>query len=198
MLTHFGLFSGSGAVELAGEWAKFTTVGLCEKDEFCHEILQLRFPGIPIWEDVKDVTIKSVRNAGIRKINLLTASFPCQPFSVAGQRRGTDDDRYLWPQVVRVLSELRPAWFVGENVNGLVSMGESDSPLYVESRKHTRFEDEEVYEAVYTQSERMLLGSICQDVESIGYSVQPFVIPACSIGAPHERYRVFIVANSEH
>jgi DNA (cytosine-5)-methyltransferase 1 len=197
-LTHFSLFSGSGAVDLAGEWAGFKTVGMCEKDEFCREILGLRFPGVPIWEDVKDVTNESVCNAGIGRINLLTASFPCQPFSVAGQRRGADDDRFLWPETCRIVSEIRPAWFVGENVNGLVSMGEPNSLVRVESRKYTRFPEEDFYEAIYTQQERMLLHSICKDIENIGYSVQPFVIPACSVGASNERYRIFIVANSKN
>jgi len=195
-LTHFSLFSGSGAVDLAGEWAGFKTVGMCEVDPFCQSILRLRFPGVPIWSDIKDVTAESIRNAGIGRINLITASFPCQPFSVAGQRRGAEDDRYLWPETCRVVSEIRPTWFVGENVAGFISMGEPDSPLRVESRKYTRFADEDFYEAIYSQSERMLLHGICQDIKDIGYSIQPFVIPACGVEATNERYRVFLVAHS--
>lgn len=194
-LTHFSLFSGSGSVDLAGEWAGFQTVGMCEKDPFCRQILQLRFPRVPIWEDVKDVTNESVRAAGIKRIDLLTGGFPCQPFSVAGEQRGTNDDRYLWPEMLRIINELRPTWVIGENVNGITGMGEPDSPVRVESRKYTKFPEEDFYEAVYTQSERMLLYGICKDLEKIGYQVQPFIIPACGVQAPHERYRVFIVAH---
>ena len=122
---------------------------------------------------------------------MLTAGFPCQPFSVAGQRKGADDDRYLWPQVVRAVREIRPAWVVGENVAGILTMvqpGEeaevgSGSTLFGESdRKRVLLRQEYVIETV------------CRDLEREGYEVQPFVIPACAVGAPHRRDRVWIVA----
>lgn len=165
-LTHFSLFSGSGAVDLAGEWAGFKTVGMCEIDPFCQLILKLRFPGVPIWSDIKDVTAESIRNAGIGRINLLTGGDPCQPHSVAGKRRGKEDDRYLWPQMLRIISELRPDWVVNENVVGSVS--------------------------------NMVLDDKILDLEAIGYETgPPLIIPACAVGAPHQRERVFLVAHSK-
>ena len=115
----------------------------------------------------------------------------CQPFSVAGQRKGADDDRYLWPQVVRVIRETRPAWFVGENVAGILTMVQPSEEVEVGSCS-TLFEESDRKRVLLRQE--YVIETICRDLEREGYEVQPFVIPACAVGAPHRRDRVWIVA----
>jgi site-specific DNA-cytosine methylase len=120
-------------------------------------------------------TVADTANAGIEEVRereneifLLTGGFPCQPFSQAGKRRGTEDDRYLWPEMLRTIREFHPRWVIGENVGGFV-----------------------------TWSNGMVLNQVCADLEEAGYEVQPFIIPACAVNAPHRRDRVWIVANSK-
>ena len=162
MLTHLSLFTGIGGIDLAAEWAGFKTIGQVECDRFAREILRLRFGDIPRWDDIRDVSADDFRReTGVKRPTLITGGFPCQPFSTAGKRRGKEDDRYLWPEMLRVVSELRPAWVVGENVAGIV---------------------------------RMALDTCLSDLEGEGYAVRAFLIPACAVGAPHRRDRVFIVA----
>ena len=113
----------------------------------------------------------------------------CQPFSCAGQRRGADDDRYLWPEMLRAIREIQPSWVVGENVAGLLSMVQPGDEV-----KMGRTDDlfEENY--IYRKEQRFTLDEICEGLERAGYAVQPFVVPACAVGAPHRRDRVWIVA----
>lgn len=162
-LTHLSLFSGIGGLDLAAEWAGFRTVGQCECADYPREVLEKHWPGLPRWRDIRTLTGDDFyAKTGLRTVDVISGGFPCQPFSTAGKRRGKEDDRYLWPEMLRVISEIRPAWVVGENVAGLVSMA---------------------------------LDTVLSDLESIGYACQSFVIPACSVDAPHRRDRVAIVAN---
>lgn len=194
-LTHLSLFSGIGGLDLAAEMAGFTTVGQCEWADYPTRVLEKHWPNVPRWRDIRTLTKESFyERTGLRTVGVVSGGLPCQPFSTAGKRRGTADDRYLWPEMLRVIQELRPAWVVGENVAGLVSMVKSVSEFRVESRSINRLPDADYYEAVLSRQEYMLLVSFIRDLERIGYEVQVFVIPACAVGAPHRRDRVAIVA----
>lgn len=191
------LFSGVGGLDLAAHWAGMETVLFCEREPFAQNVLQKHWPDVPIIDDVHNVTREEIERLGIGTIDALSAGFPCQPFSSAGKREGTEDERYLWPQVVRVLTELEPPWFVGENVAGLLSMAEPDGEPRVESRTVLLGEEEDLYEGLFTQQEKMLFGHICKDLEDIGFEVQPFVIPAAAVNAKNLRERIGILGYSE-
>lgn len=191
MLTHLSLFSGIGGIDLAAHWAGFRTVAFCEKDEFCQKVLQKHWPGVPVWGDIRDVTGESFRErTGIDTLDLISGGFPCQPFSTAGKRRGKEDDRYLWPEMLRVISELRPTWVLGENVGGFANMVQFDSSPPVDAEGNAVGEVGDIYNRVG----RYVLRETVETLEAIGYKVQPFIIPACAVNAPHRRDRVWIVA----
>lgn len=180
--THIDLFSGIGGFALSAQWAGFQTVAFCEIDAYCQAILKERFGAVMAdaccggrrrrgepSSTRAEAALGSPRlHADIRTLNgqlyvgaaLLTGGFPCQPFSVAGKRAGAADDRFLWPEMLRVIDEARPSWVLGENVAGIVQME---------------------------------LDRVLSDLESLGYSCWPLVIPACAVDARHRRDRVWIV-----
>jgi DNA (cytosine-5)-methyltransferase 1 len=157
--THLDLFSGIGGFALAAGWAGFETVGFCDNEPYAQAVLKKHWPSVPIHGD-----IKTLDGTAYRGVTLLTGGFPCQPFSSAGKQRGKDDDRYLWPEMLRVIQEARPTWIVGENVAGIIGLA---------------------------------LDQVCSDLEACGYEVEPIIIPACGVDAPHRRDRVWIMGNAK-
>jgi DNA (cytosine-5)-methyltransferase 1 len=158
------LFSGIGGFALGlDSTGIFETVKFVEKDKYCQKVLQKNFPNIPIEEDIKNVEGKE------GDADVVVGGFPCQPMSVAGKRKGTDDDRYLWPEMFRLIKQIKPQFVIGENVQGIINIQNG-----------------------------MVLRQVQDDLESEGFEVQCFLIPASGIGAWHQRYRVWIVGHSEH
>lgn len=163
MMKMLDLFSGIGGFSLAASWTGcIETVAFCEIDPFCQKILKKHWPDVPVYSD-----ITKLKGEDFEKIDIITGGFPCQPFSLAGKRKGTADDRHLWPEMLRIISEVKPTWVIAENVYGLLS-----------------------------QQEGVVFENCCLDLENQGYEVQPFIIPACAINAPHRRDRVWIVAHT--
>ena len=153
------LFAGIGGMAL-GLWrAGWVPHWFVEIDPFCQQVLRKHWPEVRQHGDIRRLT-----GAELEPVDLVAGGFPCQPFSLAGQRRGTADDRYLWPKMLRIIEALRPTWLLGENVAGIIGVA---------------------------------LDGVLSDLEGIGYSCETFIIPACAVGAPHRRDRVWIVAHAE-
>lgn len=187
-MNHASLFSGIGGFDLAAREVGWNNVFQCEIDPFCQSVLKYYFPKTVLYEDIKRTDFTSWKG----KIDVLTGGFPCQPFSVAGQRKGADDDRYLWSEMLRVIRETRPRWVIGENVAGITNMVQPGSETDVETKSD---QDEENYKETILEQE-YIINTICDDIEREVYSVQPIIIPACGVGAPHRRDRVWFIAHS--
>jgi DNA (cytosine-5)-methyltransferase 1 len=162
-MRHGSLFSGIGGFDLAAEWMGWENIFHCEWMPFPRQVLHYHFPNSISYEDITKTDFTIHRG----NIDILTGGFPCQPYSSAGKRLGKEDERHLWPHMLRAIQEIKPTYVVGENVRGL-----------------TNWNGGVVFEEV------------CADLEACGYEVQPILLPACSVGAPHRRDRVWFVAYS--
>ncbi len=161
-MSHVDLCAGIGGFSLGFSWSGLSApVLFCEIDPWCRKILAKHWPDVPIAHDVKELANDPTRL--VPDCDILTAGYPCQPFSVAGKQRGAEDDRHIWPQIFTIVQAKRPNWCVFENVSGHISLG---------------------------------LDEVLSDLESEGYAVQPFVVPACAVNAPHRRDRIWIIAHT--
>lgn len=165
MITGGFLFSGIGGMEIGAIKAGITPIWSNDNDKFCCQVLRKNFSHKIIHEDIKKIRYGEGYKEQLQSVDILAGGFPCQPVSVSGKRRGKKDSRYLWPEMFRVGRELKPKVVLIENVTGLLSM-----------------EDGQLFE------------TICTDLESEGYTVEPFIIPAGAVGASHRRNRVWIIA----
>jgi DNA-cytosine methyltransferase len=174
-MLHISLFSGIGGFDLASEWMGWQNIASCEINPFGRKVLEYYWPNAYHHDDIKTLTYKKLNEELTKKHGaewraddiVLTGGFPCQPYSLAGKRLGNEDERHLWPEMLRVIREVSPKWIVGENVFGLVNW-----------------------------SEGLVFNEVQTDLEAIGYEVQSYVLPACGVNAPHKRDRIFIIAYS--
>lgn len=162
-MRHGSLFSGIGGFDLAAEWMGWTNVFHCEWNDFGQRVLKYYWPEAISYGDITKTDFTVHRGY----IDILTGGFPCQPYSMAGKRKGKEDERHLWPEMLRAIREIKPTWVVGENVFGI-----------------TNWDGGVVFNEVQT------------DLEAEGYEVQPYVLPACAVNAPHRRDRVWFVAHA--
>ena len=160
-MTHGSLFSGIGGFDLAAEWMGWENKFHCEWNEFGQKVLHYYWPDAELFTDIT----KSDFTKYADKIDVLTGGFPCQPYSTAGKRLGKEDERHLWPEMLRAIQEIQPRWVVGENVRGLISWNGG-----------------------------LVFHEVQADLEAAGYEVQPFLLPACGVNAPHRRDRIWFVA----
>jgi DNA (cytosine-5)-methyltransferase 1 len=164
-MTHGSLFSGIGGFDLAAEWMGWQNIFHCEWNPFGQQILKYYWPQAILYNDITKTDFSIHRGT----IDILTGGFPCQPFSVAGKQKGTEDERHLWPEMLRAIREIQPRFVVGENVPGLVNW-----------------------------SNGMVFEQVQADLEAEGYEVTPFILPAASVNAPHKRERIWFIGHSKH
>ena len=173
-MIHFSLFSGIGGFDLASEWMGWRNMLSCEINSFCNKILQYYWPNAYHHEDIHTLSYEVINEHLSTRYGInwrtddiiLTGGFPCQPYSAAGKRLGKEDDRHLWPEMLRIIREVQPTWVVGENVYGIISWNEG-----------------------------LVFNEVQADLEAEGYEVQPYVLPAVAVNAPHRRDRVWFVAH---
>lgn len=163
-MKHASLFSGIGGFDLAAQWMGWENVFQVEIDDFCQKVLAKNFPNVTRYGDIKQFDGTKYTGA----IDILTGGFPCQPYSTAGQRKGKEDSRHLWPEMLRIIGEIQPSFIVGENVNGLVNW-----------------------------SRGLVFEEVQADLENKGYQVQSYLLPACAKDAPHRRDRVWVIAYTD-
>lgn len=161
--THGSLFSGIGGFDLAAEWMGWQNAFHCEWNKFGQKLLKHYWPNAESFEDITKTDFTKYAN----KIDIITGGFPCQPYSHAGKRKGKEDERHLWPEMLRAICEIQPSYIVGENVYGLVNWNGG-----------------------------LVFHEVQTDLENEGYEVQPVILPACAVGAPHRRERIWFVAYS--
>ena len=186
-MTHASVFSGIGGPEVAATMLGWENLFHCEINPFGRAVLDYWYPNAKSYDDITKTDFTEWRG----RVDVLTGGFPCQPFSYAGQRRGAEDDRYLWPYMFKCIDTIRPTWVVAENVGGILTMVEQGEVSGVETQG-ALFGEEDVVRR-YELRETFTLERICRDLETHGYAVQPVLVPACAVGAPHRRDRVFIV-----
>ena len=162
-LSHGSLFSGIGGFDLAAEWVGWDNRFHCEWNEFGKKILKHYWPNAESYGDITKTDFSIWRG----RIDVLTGGFPCQPYSLAGKRKGKDDERHLWPEMLRAICEIAPRYIVGENVPGIVNWNGG-----------------------------LVFNEVQANLEAEGYEVQPVILPACAVNAPHRRERVWFVAHS--
>lgn len=163
-MKHASLFSGIGGFDLAAEWMGWENMFHCEWNEFGQKILNYYWANAVSYGDITKTDFTIWRG----KIDILSGGFPCQPYSQAGKRLGKEDERHLWPEMLRAIREIQPRWVVGENVLGLVNWNGG-----------------------------LVFDEVQSDLEAQGYEVQPFILPACAVNAPHRRDRVWFIAHSD-
>ena len=161
-MNHGSLFSGIGGFDLAAEWMGWNNLFHCEWNPFGQKVLKHYWPEAESFHDITQTDFKPYAN----RIDILTGGFPCQPYSLAGKRKGKDDERHLWPEMLRAIREIQPRWVVGENVFGLINW-----------------------------SGGLVFHEVQSDLEAEGYEVFPYALPAAAVNAPHRRDRVWFVAH---
>lgn len=202
-MRHGSLFSGIGGFDLAATWMGWQNTFHCEKDPFCRNVLQYYWPQSNSYEDIHRFSAVEYRGC----VDIISGGFPCQPFSLAGKRQGTTDDRYLWPQACRIITEIRPRWIVLENVAGLFTILEQQSLSEMEIQAVELFCADKTQPAnsVIIRLQRRVIGSIIEEIISAGYVLPKLsngtpvllCIPACAVNAPHRRDRVWFVAHAD-
>lgn len=183
---HASFCSGVDGPALSASWLGWEQAFYGDINEFTLQVLRYYYPYAKEYNDIRTTSLTEWQG----KIDVLTIGFPCQPFSVAGQRTGRDHDSYLWPETKRLIKECRPRWFIGENVDGITSMVFPGMETEMAAQKDIFGKENTIYERI----DEYIIERICQDIEQIGYEVYPVVIPACAVGAPHRRMRCFFIA----